>query len=55
MAYTGSPTVDSLIIGDGSAGLSTALSLSGLRLTAVLFDSGICQNAATDHMHNIYT
>lgn len=55
MASTGSPTVDVLIIGGGPAGLSTALSLSRLRLTAVLFDSGLYRNAATDYIHNIST
>lgn len=55
MASPSSPIVDALIIGGGPAGLSAALSLSRVRLTAVVFDSGVYCNALTDHMHNMFT
>ncbi|KAH0534017.1 hypothetical protein FGG08_007380 [Glutinoglossum americanum] len=46
---------DCLIIGGGPAGLSTALGLSRILHTAVLFDSGVYRNRNSSHMHTVST
>ncbi|KAI9858729.1 MAG: hypothetical protein M1813_007361 [Trichoglossum hirsutum] len=47
--------VDALIIGGGPAGLSTALGLSRMLHTAILFDSGLYRNRFAQHMHTVST
>lgn len=49
------PVYDALIIGGGPAGLSTALGLSRILHTAVLFDSGVYRNQLAKHMHIVST
>lgn len=46
---------DTLIIGAGPAGLSSALTLARALQTAVVFDSGIYRNQRATHMHTLPT
>lgn len=49
------PLYDTLVIGGGPAGLSTALGLCRALRTCVLFDEGSYRNAPTNHMHTVPT
>lgn len=46
---------DTLILGAGPAGLSTALALARQLYSVVLFDSQQYRNYPADHMHNVLT
>ncbi len=45
---------DAAVIGGGPAGLSAALALSRVLRSAVIFDSGLYRNAASDRIHNLW-
>lgn len=46
---------DTLILGAGPAGLSTALALARQLYSVVVFDSRQYRNYPADHMHNVLT
>lgn len=46
---------DCIIVGGGPAGLATALGLSRVLHTAILFDSGVYRNSFSQHMHAVNT
>lgn len=46
---------DTLVLGAGPAGLSTALGLARQLYSVVVFDSQIYRNHPTSHMHNVLT
>ena len=46
---------DTLILGAGPAGLSTALGLARQLYSVVVFDSQQYRNRSADHMHNVLT
>jgi alkyl hydroperoxide reductase subunit AhpF len=50
-----SSVVDTLIIGGGPAGVSTALTLARALHTVIVFDSGRYRNAKAAHMHAVTT
>ena len=53
MTATEKGSADALVVGAGPAGLSAAMSLSRLRKTSLIFDSGRYRNDNAHAMHNV--